>query len=323
MKRKILAAAAALAVSLLAYSAPAHAAHRVGPGIPPKITAHNTHPARGVQGIKGQPDRPVGQGAKLLTGGPYFNYAQGRQTFTSGYPNTVQGKAFIANPYVQPTSGNHSLMELDVEHHEASGKINRVEVGWTKDPSVCTASTTSPCMFVFSWVNDLPQGYGTGFVRYTGAGASAYGPGDSLSTLVGTAHVFGVQLDVPTGNMWVYFASATTAEWVGYYPASVWSTGGYNMTVWDTIKPFAEVADVSTPTPCTDMATGDLATTTVGGYWTQMNHNATAAPNFAWSVQPSGIGAEYNAATVSGTTARLGGPGWNSGGTAAGTKGSC
>lgn len=322
MKQKILAGVAALAVSLLAYSAPAHAAHGVGNGKPPKVTAHNSHPVDGVQGIKGQPDRKA-TASKLLVTCPCFNYAKGQQTFTSGYPNTVQGKALISSPYVQPTSGNHSLMELAVTHHETSGKRNIVEVGWTKDPSVCTASTTNPCMFVFSWVNDVPQGYGTGFVRYTGSGASAYGPGDSLSALVGTAHVFGIQLDVPTGNVWVYFASATTNEWVGYYPASVWTAGGFTMTSWDTIQPFAEVADVNTDKPCTDMGTGDLATATVGGYWTQMNHNATAAPSFTWSVAPSGIGSEYNAATVSGTTARLGGPGWNSAGTGVGTKGSC
>jgi hypothetical protein len=179
-------------------------------------------------------------------------------------------------------------------------------------------------MFVFAWVNGVPQGYGTNFVRYTGSGASAYGPGSSLSTLVGTAHAFGVQLDTVNNNVWIYFASGTTNEWVGYYPASLWSAGGYNMTVWDTSQPFAEVADVAKSTPCTDMGTGDLATTSVGAYWTSMAHNAGAtAASYTWSVSPAGIGAEYNAATFSATTGRLGGPGWNSAGTAAGTKGSC
>lgn len=321
MNRKILAAVAALAVSLLAYSTPARAAHGVGPGAPPKITAHNTAKARGVQQIKGQPSAKTST-AKLLSG-PYFNYALGSQSFTSGYPTTFQGTGYIANPYLQPTSGNHTLMEVAATHHESSGQDSTVEFGWTKDPSVCTAATTQPCMFVFSWVNGVPQGYSTGFVRYTGAGASAYGPGDSLSALVGTAHVFGMQIDPANGNIWFYFTAASTAEWVGYIPATVWTSGGYSMATWQLARAWAEVADVNTPTPCTDMGTGDLATTSVGAYWTTLVYNAGVTWNFAWSVQPSGINSEYNAAAVSTRTGRLGGPGWNSAGTGVGTKGSC
>lgn len=319
--RKILAVAAALAVSLLAYSAPTQAAPRVGAGTPPAITAHTTHPVRGVQALKGRPGSSTQ--AKALTGGPYFNYALGSQAFTSGYPTTFQGTGYIANPFRDPVSGNHTLMEIAATHHESTGQDSTVEVGWTKDPSVCTASTSNPCMFVFSWVNGVPQGYGTGFVRYTGSGSSAYGPGDSLSSMVGTAHVFGLQIDASNGNIWVYFNASGTAEWVGYWPPTIWTAGGYSMAQWDLARAWAEVADVNTPTPCTDMGTGDLATTSVGAYWTTLVYNTGVTWNFAWSVQPSGIGSEYNAAAVSTRTGRLGGPGWNSAGTGVGTKGSC
>lgn len=322
MKRKILAAVAALAVSLLAYSAPAHAAHRVGPGTPPKITAHNTHKTHGVKALKGHPSSAPFSVLTTCGTPPCFDYAKGQQTFSSSYPTQVQGRAFIANPYVENMgSGNHSLMEIAVTHTQATGKQNRVEFGWTKDSVVCGQST-DPCMFAGYWADDVFGGYGGGFVRYTGSGASAYGPGSSLSSLVGTAHLFGIYLDTANNNVWVYFTAASTAEWVGYFPASLWT--GSNMGTWDLSQPFAEVADVAKSTPCTDMATGDLATTTVGGYWTSMAHNAGAtAASYAWSVQPSGINAEYNAATFSATTGRLGGPGWNAAGTGVGTKGSC
>lgn len=325
VKKKILGAVAALAVSLLAYSAPTQAAPTstqpapaaVGHATPPKVTAANTRAAKSVQGLKGKPGMRTA--SKLLTTCPCFNYALGTQSFTSGYPTTVQGNVYVANPYLQPTSGNHSLMELAVTHHEAGGQADTIEIGWTKDPSVCTASTTNPCLFVFSWVNGVAQGYGTGFVNYTGAGASTLHPGDSLAAYIGTSRKFGWQLDTSTSTIWAY----DDIGWIGYYPLSLWTSGGYSMTTWDLSQAFAEVADVNTATPCTDMGTGDLATTTVGAYWTTLVYNAGVTWNFAWSVQPSGINSEYNAAAVSTRTGRLGGPGWNSAGTGVGTKGSC
>lgn len=289
----------------------------------PVVSAANTAPAKQGHGLKGNGKTAS---AKLLTTCPCFNYAKGQQGFTSNYPTTIQGKAYIGNPYVyNMASGNHTLMELAVSHHETSGHANTVEFGYTKDAGVCGQST-SPCMFVFDWVNDVPQGYnGTGgFVNYTGTGASPYHPGDSLSALVGTAHTFGIQLDTANNNVWAYFNATGTNQWVGYWPATKWTAGGFTMTNWDTSQPFTEIADVATDHPCSDGPTGTLATTSAGAYWTSMAHNTGAtAPNYAWSVQPSGITAELNAATVSATTGRLDGPGWDSSGTGVGTAGAC
>jgi hypothetical protein len=294
-------------------------------GKPPVATAtKNLHNAKPVKtASKGAP--PATGGFHVLTtctSGPCFNYAQGYQNFTSNYPTTVQANTLIANPYLDTTKDAHSLMEIAITHHEPSGLMSTIELIVTKDPLVCGQST-SPCLTVFSWINGVPQGYGTGFVNYTGSGASVHHPGDSMSTYVGAAHVLGWQLDTPSNTVWAY----EDGGWIGEYPLSNWTTGGYSMSTWDQVQTFGEVASKQTvgdDHPCSDMGTGDLATTSVGAYFSAIAYNAAAGTgNMTWNVVPSGINGAYNIAPISARTARLGGTGWTNTDGIPGNKGSC
>lgn len=328
MRNKIVAAWASLTFMLagFAFSTPAAmAASSIGPGTPPVVTVHNTHKAKSVKGAsKGAPPPAPGSFTTLATctSGPCFNYAQGSQGFTSNYPVQAQATTYVANPWLDTTKDSHSLMETAITHHETGGQRSTIEIILTKDPVVCGQST-DPCLTVFYWVNGVGGGYGTNFVNYTGSGASVHHPGDSLSGYVGAAHIYGWKLDTSTSTVWAYEDSG----WIGYYPLSLWTAGGYSMSTWDQVQVFGEVASKQTvgdDHPCSDMGTGDLATTSVGAYFTTIAYDTGAGmANMTWGVQPSGINAAYNIASISARTARLGGPGWNSSDGTPGNKGSC
>lgn len=329
MRAKIVAALASavlIATGCSVATAPvALAASDVMTVKPPTVSVKNTTKAKSVKGaLKGAPPAAPGGFHTLATctSGPCFNYAQGSQGFTSNYPVQAQATTLISDPWLDTTKDAHSLMEVAITHHETGGLRSTIEIIVTKDPVVCGQST-SPCLTVFSWVNGVGQGYGTNFVNYTGSGASVHHPGDSMSAYVGAAHILGWKLDTSTGTVWAY----EDGGWIGYYALTNWSTGGYSMTTWDQVQVFGEVASKQTvgdDHPCSDMGTGDLATTSVGAYFTTIAYDTGAGTaNMTWGVQPSGINSVYNIASISSRTARLGGPGWNSTDGTPGNKGSC
>lgn len=285
-----------------------------GNGQPPSASmqAGNVTPARSFTGLKGAPSSS--RTAARLLSGPYYNYMVGAQNFTTNLPTIVQANSLISNPYMNASdSCGHTLMEIAGTKTEASGNHHIFEAGWRK-----ACGDSGPKMFVFSWVNEVPQGYGTGFVNYFGSGASAYHPGDDLTSLVGVSKQFGWQYNSSTGSWWLYFDGG----WVGYYPSSQWSP--YTFIAVDKVQAFAEVASYLSATPCIDAGDGNYGTSTAGAYWSSVTYNTGAtAPNLTWGTVPSGISAAYTIYALSGRSARMGGPGWNSAGTGAGTKGSC
>jgi hypothetical protein len=200
---------------------------------------------------------------------------------------------FYTNVYIaKPTLGRadyHTLGELALQ--SADGK-QIVEIGWNVDRVV--NGDDDAHLFIFHWVNRTPACYnGCGFVQYS----KNIKPGDTLAA--DTVRKFGIQYF--NGAWWVAFDS----EWVGYFPEQLWNDEGVKFSRSGLIQVFGEVA-ASSPTPlCTEMGTGDLATTSASAYMSTVSflNGPTVALNIRSTTDA------YPVAAVSGRTFRYGGPG--------------
>lgn len=261
----------------------------------------------------------------LLAGPPYYVYAGTRQSLTG--TNSALGFAAnltIESPYIASADTSsaydaHSIMELAVQ----SGTGNSVEVGWRKGIG------GNPELFVFHWVNNVPQGYGTGFVEYapTCSVSTNFCPGDSVASLVttpgGTSKRFQISYSsTGAGVWWVYFDGKA----MGYYPGSLWTSAG-GFTSAKLFQGYMEVASGTSATPCTDLGNGRLASDTSAariGSIALISPSTGVTTNFTAFVDPTTAPTGVLSATnLSTTTMRGGGPLWNATGTAAGTTGAC
>lgn len=196
-----------------------------------------------------------------------YKYNTGLQnvTATSG----VTANMIIAWPYTDTCAsdpGAHSIAELAVITKRANNNRDIVEIGWRSDP--CTYGNDAPHLFVFHWINGVGQGYNAGYIPYTGSGISPYQPGDSLSTLTGTAKQMGVQY-VTTGGT-IGWAFSFNSLWMGVIPAdpagtstatNKWYGSGANFTSGTQAQAFGEVYSTFNE-PCTDMENGRWGTQT-------------------------------------------------------------
>jgi len=285
--------AALIAVGLVG-SAPAQAAPPSVPGVGSATRGGNV--AKVVhQGYKGLPRT----GFQTNSLGPvqYF-YAGGRQNPATP-PTIVSGLMTVGNPTINPANDYHTLFELAVE---TSNQQNIVEVGWTKDQT--TFGDTVTRLFVYHWINGVPQGYNAGFTNYSGR---TYTVGQDISSFVGGADVqFGVQYF--SGAWWVSF----NGTWLGSFAGTRWSTAvpAVTFTSAPFIQAFGEVAGGSA-TPCADMGVNPpvLATTTTGAKIGSLAYdNATTGVSLT-KITPTNA-AWYNGELYSGSVRSLhiGGP---------------
>jgi hypothetical protein len=318
--RKILAALAAAVIVATGATAAAAAA---GTAKPPRPTAAD-RPTAGVDAPKGHPGQRPDARSRALLAGPYYFYGAAAQTLAAGQSATsLAANLHIENTQLDTVNDAHTLGEIAVRSHDG---MQTVEVGTTVDPAVCGAGN-SPCLFVFWWKNGVPQCYnGCGWVDYAPTVRNA---GASLAVHVGLQKRF--QITYSGGAWWV----AYDGQWIGYYPATEWSNAvpsgpGVTFTSGGLFQGFYEVATKAAgdATPCTDMANGLLASNGSAGRVGSISMTGTAPgaivnnfPAYTQNVPVSPV--VYSAATVSATTVRAGGPGWNAAGTAAGTIGGC
>ena len=213
-----------------------------------------------------------------------FLYNVGSQTATA---DGLYATLTIAKPTVAAVD-YHSLAELAVQSADGT---QIVELGWNVDRSV--NGDDDPHLFVYHWINQKTTCYnGCGFVQYS----SNVKPGDTLT--YGVAKKFGVQFS--DGNWWVAFDS----EWIGYFPATLWSDAGVTFTQGGFLQVFGEVAAASTK-PCTQMGTGitpDLSTSAFVASITYIN-GPTVAMNMRSTTDV------YAVNVLSTRTFRYGGPG--------------
>lgn len=314
-------------VSLLATPAPAAPATG-GPGhtrasdLPLADTAHLPV---GVMAPKGRPDAVTSLTACSTTCYFYANFAQGPGTGLLA--DGAVANFSVQSTYLKTTDSFHSLGEMALTGHNAGG-TQVTEIGITTDQAV--NGDLNPHLFVGAWVNGVFQGYnGGGWTRTAGSTILA---GQSLTSYLGTVVNMGWQ-HFPAGANgqlagWYGWFQPTggTGQWFGLFPDTVWTSHGASPTPKiDQAQLYGEVAAKNT-TPCSDMGTGDLAVAgqTVAAKissYTLINANqgatfdhtvVTNSSRYSLvSLQPGNLGFRY------------GGPGWNSTGTALGTKGAC
>jgi hypothetical protein len=253
-----------VAASMVGAQAPAQAA---GPSVP---TLSSTHPA-GTHALKGYRGATIGMHALTTCASPCYYYAGFKQTVAF---DGVSVNASKETPAID-VKAYHSLWELAA--FNSTGQT-LVEVGWTRDTTVC-ASGVSVCLFVFYWKNGAPQCYnGCGALNATTC--APYCMGASLDGIAnGTLKGWALQHIVDgsgNGAWWAAFDGA----WRFAVPDTAF--GAYAFARASSFQSFGEVA-ASDDTTCADMANGVTPTgppTLLGGRDGALTFlNGSASPN--------------------------------------------
>lgn len=313
-------------VSLLAaagmafVAAPAHAAATPPPPPPGNPTVSldkaqppkgNTSARKGLPAFNGHPamESTNGKSAKSLTpcGNCYKYSAKGQVLSNDSDGATINFS--IHRPF-RKTGDSHTLAELAAI--DSTGG-NVVEVGWNVDQSV--NGDNDPHLFVFFWVNGVDQGYnGNGFLDAVGCSPCA---GDSLLGAVGTTKQFAI---FHTANAWWVLYNG---NYVGAYPDALWTgaTPPQTFVKAHVIEPFGEI-NVANDESCTDMGSGAHAgagaSASASSYGLYGSTDAPALVDGALTVPTI-----WARSTISPTSFRYGGEGFNSIGTDIGVQGSC
>lgn len=259
--------------------------------------------------------------------GGCFSYVGGSQAATA---TGAQANFMVGNPTLG-TGDAHSLAELAVQRQDGGGVDQNVEVGWTKDPSVCSATASKLCLFVFSWKNGVANCYnGCGWVDY--AANTTWNAGSQLTA--GDVMQFRIQYDAQNGGAWWVWVgklvgSSYVGDWLGYFPlATVWSGVTPAFTNSNKQQYFWELSNISKWESCGDMGngaqgSGGAAAVPRPAYIASATLiNGSVPASLSYYRLPSAI-PEWTQNTPSDRTQYGGGPGWNSAGTGVGTSGAC
>lgn len=339
IRRKLGAALAALAVVGLVAANPGTATANPKPAPAPSMQAHaRVQTAAQKTALKGMPGQP----APITKGQPgihpdntstlwancapnsCFNYANTHQLLTADPATSVTADYFIpAITYVPEIgvnndiqSGGHSLGELSAQGVGTGGTSNIIEIGYTVDTQgVNGADHTSPHLFVFSWLNGVPQGYngGNGYVDAVGCSPCA---GDSVSGAGNTTKNLGITHNA-VNNRWDLSYAGTV---IGSYPDSSWSGAFTDFNAYQT---FGEVATTDIDHPCGDMGSGALGGASPSATISNITLGGTAIAVSQTITQTDTTGTRYKVTQPSANSMRYGGPGWDSIGLNAGTRFSC
>jgi hypothetical protein len=180
---------------------------------------------------------PAGSTVKAAKAAAEVNYLYNvgsQAALTDGiYTNVTIGKPELA------AADYHSLGELALQSADGNQII---EVGWTVDRLV--NGDDDPHLFVYHWVNRQTSCYnGCGFQAYS----TNVTAGATLSYDV--TKKFGIQFF--DNAWWIAFDS----EWIGFFPATLWSLAGISFNKSGLVQVFGEVA-ASSAKPCTEMGNG-------------------------------------------------------------------
>jgi len=231
-----------------------------------------------------------------------YLYAGAYQTHTTTLPTGIAANLSVHSPAL--TSGDfHTLAEIDVEK-TVGGSQQIVEAGWTVD-----SVGGSPKIFVGRWVNGVFGGYNTGGWVDNAANATNAG-----ATLSGSSTRFTINYGGSRLGWWIWQGTtAGVGDNLGYFPATEWTNAGVStFTDASLTQAFGEVA-ANVASPCTDMGSGVLATSTTGASIgsitltglanSAVNFASTTITNSAWyNAVPVGTAGNYR-------TIRYGGPG--------------
>jgi hypothetical protein len=250
--------------------------------------------------VKGKP--PVGGiSSRAACTTTCYTYAGRYQVATTG---GATANLRIENPYCSSTC-YHSLAEVAVQNIGSGGGTgNTVEIGWTHDALICGQST-SPCLFVFAWINGVGQTYNGGTWVTNTTYCSTVGAicaGAALPTGVAKEFTMVYDATTPAGGAWW---GKYNGNYIGYFPSSTWGSGVFTTST--KVQFFGELAH-STTVPCSDMGQGTFGSTAAlpATYFGSVSYfsGPTVAltdvvTNSAW----------YNVGVASARTFYFGGPG--------------
>ncbi len=190
-------------------------------------------------------------------GAPAHKYAH-----TAQYMENFGGHGNINvwNPYVWK-DGEFSLGQLAVVRENGGGAKQTIECGWQDYKNLY--GDYSPHFFIYFTTNgyasqgDNVGGYNRdvdGWVQYS----STLFPGaklNSVSVMNGSQYSYFFRVQLYQGNWWIMLGTT----WVGYYPASLFSTNGLRNKA-DKMSWYGEIVDLDDgTTTSTDMGSGQFA----------------------------------------------------------------
>lgn len=269
-------------------------------------------------------------GAPVYASGPGYYYAGAAQTGVGSAAKGISANLWIANPYMQANTGEHTLFEVAAKN-STTGDV--VEVGWIKDGS----GAGGPRLFAYYWTAGTPVNCYYGCAAWVDNGANPIDIGADLtsvaagcngSTTLGCVKKFAVQYfsgsacGASSNSYWFYYDSVA----FGCLPSSVMTA-----TTFDEMHAFSEVYYGGVTVPCTDAGNGKYATSgplSASGpsYIGSISYTGTGAPTPSMTMQPDTDSGAYTALSVGSTgnrTFAVGGPGRTSTGTTPGNLGSC
>jgi hypothetical protein len=271
---------------------------------------------------------------------PCYNYVGARQDFTGTLPTSVNGNVRVKKPYLNTVNDSHSLQEFALLNPGTGSTRNIAEIGWTVDPAVCGSLANSPCLFTYHWVLGVPQGYNA-TATWMQNGSCAFTPGMNLTSDISNTSASS-QMNIVVDDasspaadgLWFYYKNtAGVGCYMGYYPASDWTSQGTSFTSGTRIDTFMEVSSGGTSpttTPCTDFGSGDPSSVggTSAGYFGSVTANpmggaGTSLTGYANPTVTNANIKSWTFATGSTRTFWAGGYGWNAAGTGQGVKGGC
>jgi hypothetical protein len=297
-----------------------------------------------------------------LLGSPKYHYTGWYQHVGDG--TAGNGSTQIAslvsqhNPVIAyPADDNHSLFEIAAQSRDGN---QIAEIGWHVNPGWCAGGVT-PCLFTYSWVNGVGQGYNTSSTTY-------YKDNPNESIGGGTPLAYTASGSVPTNFYQYRIERVTNPSWctgtcgtpagfgTGWQFAWMASgvdhiIGGIKDTQWtgastpvtfdkiQTVQGFTELYDYDdTLNSCGDQGSGAYGASTATSSLDHKAYSHGGAPLDPFTGvtevnEPNGIFVTPAADTPSAYRAyqyptdldrmRLGGPGRNSTDTGAGSVGAC
>lgn len=285
MFKKMLIPVVVLATALGLMQAPAFAADVQPPstspgsgthaGMLPTTSSKSTDPIR--HPVKKTASSTTAKTASSLLITPSYYYATGRKTNTSATFYEADAILTVNNPWVNTAVTDHSIAEIAAIRGTGSSR-QIIEIGW--GVNIHADGDLSTRFWAGYWLNNTWSGYNpAAFVPYSGGSScgtlnSVLVPldsnGDWTGANAGTKHM---QIQYTNGNWWL----ACGGSWVGYFPASIWSsaTGGA-LTAVDRVDFFGEVYS-DWANPDSDMGEDGVypVTATAGAYFSGSRVNET------------------------------------------------
>lgn len=226
-----------------------------------------------------------------------YKYAGKYQTGITGAEGpqiamTVNNPGLLSYDY-------HSLAEVLAK--DSSG--NTVEIGWIVNDAMF--GDLNAHLFMFHWINGVPQGYGTNFVPVASP-VKSYGSilTNGSTITLDVRHFTNAQCGC-TAGWWLAYNSS----FIGVYPDTLWTGAGQTFVTSPIVDAYGEATIRYDPSQ-TDIGSGQLATSAVGAQMATYGLFGAAPSTPAWNGTSLTQGLRWNVAmTGAGQNFRYGGPG--------------